>query len=189
MGFMFLGAISCLGLGLTPNRGKLKILRVVLGMFGKTCNVLSGIAQVTWRMELYPTTIRGEIGGLTQMANKIGATCSPWIVAWFAGVYEGGVFVLIGGLMLVSVALQSILQETLGKNLSDTGDLPTKETGRDVTINGSASDEVDTTTRADDSPSGVIKFCHVNETFDDLSVVVENPGAEAIKEELEPETT
>ena len=186
MGFLFLGAISCLGLGLTPNHGKLKILRVALGMFGKTCNVLSGIAMVTWRMELYPTTIRGEIGGFTMMANKIGATCSPWIVAWFAGSYEGGVFVLIGGLMLVSVFLQSFLQETLGRNLSDTGEVPTKGTRQNVTIEGSASDETEATTAADSSPSGVIKFCHVNEACDDVSVVEQRLNL--MKEEAESET-
>ena len=152
MALLLLAAASCMGLGFAPNHGQFKILRIILGMFGKTCNVLSGMAATTWRMELYPTTIRGEAGGLTQLTNKIGATCSPWLDAWLSTIYPGAVFIVIGVLMFVTALLQSLLWETKGTNVGDTSD---DDGGSAKTMDLSAPIE--------------IRESHLNDTFSDVS--------------------
>ena len=83
---------------------------------------MSGMAATTWRIELYPTTVRGEAGGLRQLTNKIGATSSAWINKWLGRLHPGGVFILIGGLQFITVLMQYTLWETNGKTIADTID-------------------------------------------------------------------
>ena len=120
MMFMLLGSICCISLGLTPKHGKLKILRLVFGMVGKTSVVAAGMARGLWAMEVFSTHIRGEAVGIQQVSNKIGATSAAWIVKHLSRVYKGGVFILTGILIFTAFCLQTFLTDTKGTNIADT---------------------------------------------------------------------
>lgn len=118
--FILISGFACIALGFTPKTGKLKILRLVLGIVGKTCTVMTGMSIPIWRMELFPTHIRGEGVGMTQVLNKIGATSSAWVNTELSKVYDGAAFIFIGVLSVSSFFLLMLLSETQGVNITDT---------------------------------------------------------------------
>lgn len=118
--FLLAASLCCIGLGFVPMEGDLKVLRIALGMIGKTSLSMSNMSQITWSLESFPTSIRGEASGLFQFLNKIGAAGSVWINRVLLDVYPGAVFLLYGGINFVSVCLQVVLPETNGKILADT---------------------------------------------------------------------
>lgn len=118
--FLLAASLCCIGLGFVPMEGDLKVLRIALGMIGKTSLSMSNMSQITWSLESFPTSIRGEASGLFQFLNKIGAAGSVWINRVLLDVYPGAVFLLYGGINFVSMCLQVVLPETNGKILADT---------------------------------------------------------------------
>ena len=119
--YTILTTLSCLALGFTPTSG------TQIGIVGKMCNMGATMSNILWTLEQYPTTIRAEAIGLTQLLDKLGATSSAWIAEDLNEMYSGAAFLLLGGLGLVTVSLQVLLKDSGGMQnvdkLSDSGDM------------------------------------------------------------------
>lgn len=116
---LLIGSLMCVALGFTPNRGKIKIARIIFGMIGKvsisaTCNSFQ-----TWTVELYPTKIRGQGMGYVQVMSRLGAACAPFVNTQFQKLHMGAADIFIGICAFVTYFLLCFLPETKGMQTAD----------------------------------------------------------------------
>ena len=129
MGAVLFGALACTGLGVAPQNGTFKIVRIILALIGK-CSVSSGSNTIqTWTVELYATHVRGEAVGLMQILTRAGAATAPWIDKEFAKVYFGGSFLLMGISLFISFCLLYFLPEMKGVITNDVDNEHNTKTG------------------------------------------------------------
>ena len=130
---MFLGAIACLIIAFIPDKGEIKILKLILGMLGKFWYTMSLDVIYTWTMEMYPTNCRAEAMGFHQLVNKLGAASAPWIAKGLKFLHPVAPFVVMSSIGFVSSALAILLPETKGATMVETEDENLKEGGNDKT--------------------------------------------------------
>ena len=116
---LFAGA-ALLALGFIPERGNIKISRVVFGIFGKCFVGANADVMSTWATELYPTNVRGEAIGIFQAFLRAGAASAPWISLKFNKIRASASFLFLAVFAIVSVGLFGCLPETKLTGMVDT---------------------------------------------------------------------
>ena len=119
MATMFIGSLMCVPLGFIPNRGDMKIARLIFGMIGKVsisahCNCIQ-----SWSVELYPTKIRGVAMGFLLLVARLGAASAAFVNKEFSKCHEGGVYIFIGATLFILLFMLCFLPEMKGVPISD----------------------------------------------------------------------
>ena len=77
---LLIAGVSCLGIAFIPARRNLYSGRVTLAIIGKMFASVAFQCLYLWSAEIFPISIRSQGMGYTQLAARIGATASPWVV-------------------------------------------------------------------------------------------------------------
>ena len=109
---MVFTGLLCMAIAFIPSSGNINVIRVIFGMVGKLLLGITLNGLLVWTLELYPTQIRSQGVGFTQLMSRIGAVCAPWIAKGLRPFYHGLPFLTMGGPVLIVGILLLILPET-----------------------------------------------------------------------------
>ena len=109
---MLIAGVACLGIAIIPERGNLKIARVILGVAGKMLISMAFHAIYIWSAEMYPTDIRATAFGVLQVSSRLGSASSPWVVGGLISFGMWIPFTVMGIASLIASALGMLLPET-----------------------------------------------------------------------------
>lgn len=108
------GSLFCIAITFIPITGKLKIVRVVFGIIGKTCVSVSFSAILIWSLEIYPTNTRAQATGFFQLTSRIGSSSAPWVAKALNRIFYGSPFLVMGASILISAFMLVTLSEPKG---------------------------------------------------------------------------
>ena len=109
---LFIGGSSCLVIAFLPTEGGIKIMRVVLGIFGNSTLSIAFFGIYQWSVEIYPLNIRNQGMGFLQVVSHGGSAIVPWIVKGLKPFGSWCPFVVLGGFALIASILGKWLPET-----------------------------------------------------------------------------
>lgn len=118
--FYIIATLSCVSLALVPETETASLLRVLLGMLGKSCCGAGYNTLQTWTMELYPTYIRGGAMGILQVITRLGAAFAPIVDREFVKLSNNASFIFFASLTFVAFCLLPALKEMKGESMDDT---------------------------------------------------------------------
>ena len=116
MGFSLVATLSAISIAVlyfvSRSNRVLEILRLVLGLIGKSA-ISNGFAVVhLWTFELFPTVVRSQGLTICQLAGRIGSAAAPFIATNLSAFSKSLPFIVFGVFTLVSLLLSCILPET-----------------------------------------------------------------------------
>ena len=116
MGFSLVAKLSAISIAVlyfvSRSNRVLEILRLVLGLIGKSA-ISNGFAVVhLWTFELFPTVVRSQGLTICQLAGRIGSAAAPFIATNLSAFSKSLPFIVFGVFTLVSLLLSCILPET-----------------------------------------------------------------------------
>ena len=116
MGFSLVATLSAISISVlyfvSRSNRVLEILRLVLGLIGKSA-ISNGFAVVhLWTFELFPTVVRSQGLTICQLAGRIGSAVAPFIATNLSAFSKSLPFIVFGVFTLVSLLLSCILPET-----------------------------------------------------------------------------
>lgn len=114
---MLIGSVMCVALGFTPKN--IEVARVIFGMIGKVSISANCNSIQTWSVELYPTNIRGQGMGFTQVMSRLGAASASFVDKELSSIHEGASFIFMGISSLCAYFLLCFLPEMKGVPTSD----------------------------------------------------------------------
>ena len=117
---VILGGVTCFVIAGLPSNDGYRIVRLVLGIFGKFCGVAQFACLYTWSPEIYPTSIRAVAMGVVQLSARVGSSLSPFVVIDLARYGSWIPFVVIGVVCLLAAGFGLLLPETKGMELRET---------------------------------------------------------------------
>ena len=116
MGFSLVATLPAISIAVlyfvSRSNRVLEILRLVLGLIGKSA-ISNGFAVVhLWTFELFPTVVRSQGLTICQLAGRIGSAAAPFIATNLSAFSKSLPFIVFGVFTLVSLLLSCILPET-----------------------------------------------------------------------------
>ena len=116
MGFSLVATLSAISIAVlyfvSRSNRVLEILRLVLGLIGKSA-ISNGFAVVhLWTFELFPTVVRSQGLTICQLTGRIGSAAAPFIATNLSAFSKSLPFIVFGVFTLVSLLLSCILPET-----------------------------------------------------------------------------
>jgi len=109
---LFVGGLACIVVVTIPLVGKIKVLRVLFGIFGKFSMAVTFNSICTWSVEIFPTSMRSEGMGFLHAIAHIGSASAPWIAQGLRPVARWLPFVMLGAPALVGAVCGIWLPET-----------------------------------------------------------------------------
>ena len=116
---VILAGVTCFVIAGLPSNGVYRVVRLVLGIFGKFCVVAQIACLYTWSPEMYPTSMRAVAMGVVQLSARVGSGLSPLVVIELARYGQWIPFVVIGVVSVLAGGFGFLLPETKGMQLKE----------------------------------------------------------------------
>ena len=104
---------------LISREGRGGIVRLIIGIIGRFAIGMSFHSMILWTTELYPTTTRSTAMGVMEVAGRVGAASSPWIVMGLKSYGDWVPFTVMGVCAVTGVLAGYKLRETKDEELME----------------------------------------------------------------------
>lgn len=112
---LFIAGAACVSISFIPLDESFNVARITLALVGKVFVTTTFQSLYLWSGEIFPLAIRSQGMGYTQIAARLGATGSPWVVKGLKPLGAIVPFIVIGVPTIIGSFLGCWLPETIAK--------------------------------------------------------------------------